>query len=422
MHDQPDRTIAPDPIDATTAPRGLTRRVFLQGSALAGFSAFLAACGISGQGSTAPSVAAASNGPSLAPTVAPSPTNLTGELNWANWIGYIDVTEDNKTHPTLDKFTKETTIKVNYVEAVDDNETFFARDLKGPLDAGQPTQWDLVVLTDWMIARLARLGWLEEINTANTPNFTANLADNYKARSFDPNTNLAAPWQSGMTGIGFDKKKTGDLTSLNVFWDPKYKGKLTYLTEMRDTVGLAAIKLGYDPGAATFDQAQFDASLAEVKKPIDSGIVRQVTGNYYVDVAVAGDSVVAMAWSGDVQGLIVPDQKPTQDWQWALPTEGGMLWTDNMCMPKGAVNKGQAEAWINFYYDPANAAVIEAWVNYVCPVKGAKEEMIKLDEELGANPLIFPPDDWVARLHQFRAVTAEEEQAWGEAFSKVIGL
>ena len=419
MTDQPDPSRSTDVTD--TAPTwGLTRRVFLQGSALAGVSAFLAACGISGQGSSTPSATATAAAPTGSPTVAPSPTNLTGELNWANWIGYIDVSEDEKQHPTIDKFTQETTIKVNYVEAVDDNETFFARDLKGPLDAKQPTQWDLVVLTDWMIARLARLGWLDKIETANTPNFVANLADNYKARSFDPDTNLAAPWQSGMTGIGFDKAKTGDLTSLNVFWDPKYKGKLTYLTEMRDTVGLAAIKLGFQP--ETLTQEQFDQALAEVKKAVDDGIVRQLTGNSYVDIAIAGDSVVAIAWSGDVQGLIVPDQKEDQDWQWALPTEGGMLWTDNMCIPKGAVNKGQAEAWINFYYDPANAATVEAYVNYVCPVKGAKEEMIKLDAELGSNPLIFPPDDWVARLHQFRAVTAEEEQSWAEAFSKIIGL
>jgi spermidine/putrescine transport system substrate-binding protein len=183
---------------------------------------------------------------------------------------------------------------------------------------------------------------------------------------------------------------------------------------------LAAVKLGFKP--ETLTQDQFDQSLAEVKKAVDAGIVRQLTGNSYVDVAVAGDSVVAMAWSGDVQGLIVPAQKADQDWQWALPTEGGMLWTDNMCIPKGAVNKGQAEAWINFYYDPVNAAAVEAFVNYVCPVKGAKEEILKLDAALGANPLIFPPDDWVARLHQFRAVTAQEEQQWAEAFSKVIGL
>jgi spermidine/putrescine transport system substrate-binding protein len=414
--------------DQPLLERPITRRAVLVGGSLAGFAAFLSACGISGQSqapaSTPGATTATTEGASAAATVAataePAATNLSGELNWANWIGYIDVSDDNKTHPTIDKFTKETTIKVNYVEAVDDNETFFSRDLKGPLDANQPTQWDLVVLTDWMIARLARLGWLDTINTANTPNFVANLADNYRGRSFDKDTNLAAPWQSGMTGIGFDKKKTGDLTSLAVFWDAKYKGKLTYLTEMRDTVGLAAIKLGFDPGTITDDQ--FQQSLAEVKKAVDSGIVRQLTGNSYVDVAIAGDSVVAMAWSGDVQGLIVPGQQADQDWQWALPTEGGMLWTDNMCIPKGAVNKGQAEAWINFYYEPANAATIEAYVNYVCPVKGAKEEIVKIDPELATNPLIFPPADWVARLKQFRAVTAEEEQSWAEAFSKVIGL
>ena len=132
----------------------------------------------------------------------------------------------------------------------------------------------------------------------------------------------------------------------------------------------------------------------------------------------SGDAIVAMAWSGDVSGLLVPDQTADQDFQWALPKEGGMLWTDNMVMPKGVVNKAQAEAWINFYYDPENAATVEAYVNYVCPVKGARE----LLADQADNPLIFPPDDWVARIHQFRSVTADEEQRWSEAFSKVLGL
>ena len=148
------------------------------------------------------------------------------------------------------KFEEETGIKVSYAEDVDDNETFFTSDLQAPLDAGLPTEWDLVVVTDWMVARLARLGWLETIDTSLTPNFVANLAENYKARSFDPDTNLAAPWQSGMTGLGFDQKKTGDLDSLEVLFTDQYKGKLTYLSEMRDTVGLAAIKLGIRPGHA----------------------------------------------------------------------------------------------------------------------------------------------------------------------------
>jgi spermidine/putrescine transport system substrate-binding protein len=404
----------------------LSRRRFLQGSAMAGFAAFLAACGTKGT-SPSPSVApstAASPSPSEAvspsPSAAPSAlTNVGGVLNFANWIGYIDVDESGAKHPTLDKFTAEQGTTVNYVEAIDGNEEFYAK-IQGQLSAGLPTDWDLIVVTDWMVARLVRLGWLEEIEKSQTPNFPANLLDTYIGRSFDPDTKFAAPWQSGMTGLGFDKKKTGDLDSLEILFTDTYKGKVTYLTEMRDTVGLSAVRLGSDPGTLT--QEQFDAALAEVDKAVKAGIVRQVVGNSYVDVMASGDAVLAMAWSGDVQGLLVPDQKPTQDFQFAVAKEGGMLWTDNMCIPKGAKNKTQAVSFINFYYDPVNAATIEAWVNYVCPVKGAKDELIKIDPDLGNNPLIFPPDDIVARLYQFRAVTAEEEQSWSEAFNKVLGL
>jgi spermidine/putrescine transport system substrate-binding protein len=403
----------------------ITRRRFLEGSAMAGFAAFLAACGTSGQGTAKPT-SGSTPGPTGAATLLPTaavtegPTATGGgQLNFANWIGYIDVSDDNKTYPTLEKFTKETGVKVNYKEAVDDNETFFTSDLQGPLGAGLSTGWDIVVVTDWMVARLARLGWLATIKTANTPNFPANLLDQYHGRTFDPDTNLAAPWQSGMTGIGFDKKRTGELDSLAVFWDAKYKGKMTYLTEMRDTVGLAAIKLGIEPGTMT--KAQFDQALAEIKTAVDTELVRQLQGNSYVDSMASGDVIVAMAWSGDVQGLLVPDQKDTQDFQWALPKEGGMLWTDNMVIPKGAENKGQAELWINFYYDPTNAAAVEAWVNYVCPVKGA-QEILKDDPDLAQNPLIFPTADMVARLHQFKALDATEEQAWSAAFASVAGF
>jgi len=342
-----------------------------------------------------------------------------GTLNFANWIGYIDVDDSGAKHPTLEKFTKEQGTKVNYVEAIDGNEEFYAK-IQGQLSAGLPTDWDLIVVTDWMVARLVRQGWLEEIDKSQTPNFPTNLLEGYIGRSFDPETKFAAPWQSGMTGLGFDQKKTGPLDTLDILFADTYKGKVTYLTEMRDTVGLAAIRQGADPGTLT--QAQFDAALADVDKAVKDGVVRQVVGNSYVDVMASGDAVLAMAWSGDVLTLLVPDQKPTQDFQWALPKEGGMLWTDNMCIPKGAKNKTQAVSFINFYYNPTNAATIEAYVNYVCPVKGAKDEMLKIDKDIANNPLIFPPDETLGRLKQFRAVTAEEEQAWGEAFNKVLGL
>ena len=189
---------------------------------------------------------------------------------------------------------------------------------------------------------------------------------------------------------------------------------------MRDTVGLTALTQGADPAALT--QAEFDAALAKVDTAIKSGIVRQVAGGSYIESMAAGDVVLAMAWSGDIAGLLVPDQTAEQDFQWVLADEGGMLWTDNMAIPLGSPNKVAAEKWIDFYYDPVNAAAVEAYVNYVCPVDGARDVMIELDPEAADNPLIFPPEDWVARLHQFRATTAEEETAWSEAYTKIMGL
>jgi spermidine/putrescine transport system substrate-binding protein len=415
-----------DRIDDAINNLDITRRRFLAGSAMAGFAAFLAACGTPGNGSTQPSTAATTGAvatgaatPGASPTAVPKPTGG-GKLNFANWIGYIDIDEKTKKYPTLEKFTKDTGVEVNYKEDIDSNEGFFTSDLQAPLQAGQPTEWDLIVVTDWMVARLARLQWLETIGTGWMKNFPQNLLEQYHGRSFDPDTNLAAPWQSGMTGIGFDQKKTGPLDSVNVFWDDKWKQNMTYLDEMRDTVGLAAIKLGFKPEELTEDQ--FQQSLAEIDKAVKAGLPQDIAGNYYVDVMAAGDAVVGMAWSGDVLNLLQPDQKPDQDFQWALPKEGGMLWTDNMVIPKGAKNKGQAELWIDYYYDPVIAATVEAYVYYVCPVKGARDAILAIDDTLAANTLIFPTDEMIARLHQFRATTADEETKWAEDFSKVAGL
>ncbi len=423
--------VAPPP-----PPSGMSRRKFVVGGAVAvaavGVAAFLAST--SGGGGTPGASPSGAAGASATPpppeptgsagteptTAAPSTGTETGVLQVASWIGYIDTDDAGTGHPTLDRFMKETGIQVDYIEAVEGNEEFFTSNLKGPLDAGLPTAWDLVVLTDWMVARLTRLGWVEQFDLGAMPNFTANLLPIYHGRSFDPDTNLAAPWQSGMTGLGFDQKETGPQTSLTAAFSNQFEGQLTYLDEMRDTVGLSALLLGYDP--STLTEEQFQASLVQVDNAVKQGWVRQVTGNSYVNTLQSGDAVMALAWSGDVLTLLVPDQTESQDFQWALPTEGGMLWTDNMVIPKGSVRRGMAQKYIEFYYDPVNAAEAEAWINYVCPVAGAREVMLETDADLANNPLIFPPEDWMARLHIFRATTADEEVAWQEAFTKVMGL
>ncbi|MFL5777235.1 MAG: spermidine/putrescine ABC transporter substrate-binding protein [Chloroflexota bacterium] len=401
----------------------LTRRRFLQGTTLVGFSAFLAACGTSGSGTQAPT-ASSSSGTASQPAVASAtaatstaPQSPSAELNFANWPLYIDTDEnDTSKHKTLDDFKAKYGTTVNYQELINANEEFFGT-IRPALEGGQDTGWDLVVLTDWMAARLIRLGWVEQIDQANVPNKVKNMQDVYKGVSFDPTDDHHAPWQSGMTGLGYDQAVTGDQTSLNALWteDAKWKGKVTFLNEMRDAVGLTMLKLGKDPTQAA--NADADAAVAEMQKAVDAGIVRAFMGNDYAEDMVSGNVVLAMAWSGD----IVIKQAEKESLVWHLPDEGGMLWTDNMLIPKGAQHKYTAELMIDFVYDPAIAAQIAAYVNYVTPVKGAKEELQKTDPDMAGNPLIFPPDDVLSKVKIFKGLSEDEETYFNDKFSTLLG-
>jgi spermidine/putrescine transport system substrate-binding protein len=400
----------------------LSRRKFVQGSAMAGFAVFLAACGKSGT-SAAPSAAASAAAPSTAASVAPSasaePTpkpSTSAELNWANWTFYLDVDPNDKTKfKTLEDFKAKYGTTVNYVESIDDNDTFLGT-IKPQLEAGQDTGWDMIVMTDWMASRLIRLGWVEQLDLGNMPNVAANLQDVYKNVTWDATNDHHVPWQSGMTGLGYDKSKTGELTSLDALWDTKYKGKVDYLTEMRDAIGLTMLKLGLDPSKAT--NADCDAAVAEIQKARDAGIIRAFKGNAYAEDLKSGDVVLSMAWSGDmVQALA---DKPTL--AFTIADQGGMLWTDNVMVPKGAKNKYTAEVMIDFCYDPKIAAQIEAYVNYICPVKGAAEVLLATDPDVANNPLIFPPADILAKLHIFNGLDEATEKYFNDQFAKVSGL
>lgn len=401
--------------------RELSRRTFVQGSAMAGFAVFLAACGKSGA-STAPSTAASaapSVGGSVAPTesVAPTPKpSLATELNWANWTYYMDLDPKDETKfKTLEDFKAKYGTTVNYQEVIEDNDVFIGT-IRPQLSAGSDTGWDMFVVTDWMAARLIRLGWVEQMDLGNMPNVTANLQDVYKDVTWDPTNDHHVPWQSGMTGLGYDKAKTGELTSLDALWDVAYKGKVDYLTEMRDTIGLTMLKLGLDPSKAT--RTECDAAIAEIQKAKDAGIIRAFKGNAYAEDLKSGDAVLSMAWSGDmVQALA---DKPTL--AFTVATQGGMLWTDNCMIPKGAKNAYTAQVMIDFCYDPAIAAQIEAYVNYICPVKGAAEVLLAENPDVANNPLIFPPADILARLHIFNGLDETEEKYFNDQFATVSGL
>jgi spermidine/putrescine transport system substrate-binding protein len=404
--------------------RTITRRSMLKGTAFAGFGAFLAACGTSGTGTAGPTGTAASSGaaPTGGASEAPSETTAgsqspSAELHFANWPLYIDTDDNDPTkHKTLEDFTAKYGTVVDYQEVINDNDEFFGT-IRPALEGGQDTGWDLVVLTDWMAGRVIRLGWAETFDLDNMPNKVANMQDVYKGVDFDPTDDHHAPWQSGMTGLGFDSAVTGDLTSLAALWedDSRWTGKVTFLTEMRDTVGLTMLLEGKDPSAAT--EADLDAAIAKIQEAVDAGILRGFTGNEYAEDLVSGNVVLAMAWSGDV----IAKQAEKESLVWQLPDEGGMLWTDNMLIPKGAANKYTAELMIDFVYDPAIAAQIAAWVNYVTPVKGAKEALAAEDPELAESQLIFPSEDTLAKVTIFKSLSEDEETVFNDKFSEVTG-
>jgi len=404
----------PDPRVAAllrATPLGrLGRRDFLRGSVFLTGGAFLAACG--GISAESAQNAGASEGASGGPSAAAQGENV---LNFSNWPLYMDTGEENEqSHPTLDAFSEETGIEVNYFEDINSNEEYFGK-VRNQLADGQPIGRDLIVLTDWMAGRLVELGWLQELDQDNIPNMD-NLRASLQDVAFDPERAYSLPWQSGMTGIGVNPTAVDkEITSVNDLFDEALAGRVTMLSEMRDTMGLVMAGMGIDPLDQTFEEYQ--EAIARLQQAVDSGQIRQFTGNEYATDLAAGNIAAAIAWSGDIIQL----QFDNPDLQFVVPDEGALLWSDNMLIPNGAEHKANAEALMDFYYQPEIAAELAAWVNYITPVEGAKEAMADIDDSLVDNELIFPPEELLANTFDFKTLDEEQNTQYQDAFQAVIG-
>jgi spermidine/putrescine transport system substrate-binding protein len=341
---------------------------------------------------------------------------LAKTLRFSNWQLYIDIDEKTKKRPTLEQFEQRTGTNVRYVEDINDNATYFGK-IQRPLSQGQSIDRDLIVLTDnsRFPGLLIDKGWAEKLDKSAIPNFD-NLQDALRSPSFDPNRDYSMPWQSGMTGIATNTKLTGGkpVTSVDqLLEDSQLKGKVTLLTEMADSLGVVMLANGDDP--TKVDDNTFQEALDRIQRAVDSGQVRQFTGNDYTGPLTRGDLVAALSWSGDVVQLAADNP----NLQWNLPETGGMIWTDNMLIPKGG-DVFTASTFMNFVYDPKVAAQIAAYVNYVTPVKGAKEEAAKLDAELAENSLIFPDDETLSKTSIFDS-KALSNQDYLEKWQTLIG-
>ena len=368
------------------------RAVFAGAGAVAGASA-LAACGSGGSGSSADSV------------------------RWANWTLYLDVDDSGKRYPTLEAFEKKYNLKATYSEDINDNDEFFGK-IQGQLKLGKDIGYDLITPTDWMAARYIRLGYTQKFDKANIPN-AKNLLPALANPSFDPNRDSSLTYQSIMAGLGWNTTvNPKGMKSIDDLWTPANKGKVIVLSEMRDTIGVILLSQGIDISTVTEDQ--FMNAVDFLQGKINDGFIRGVKGNEYKEDLISGDATAVIAWAGDLFQL---SNENEGKFDFAIPESGGTISGDNFIIPSTASAEGKknAETLINYYYEPAIAAEVAAYVNYVTPVLGAQEEMAKFDAKLAKSEYIFPTEKTMSRLNVFKALTPTEETVWTEAFQKAAG-
>ncbi|MGA0262775.1 MAG: ABC transporter substrate-binding protein [Ilumatobacteraceae bacterium] len=336
------------------------------------------------------------------------------ELFVENWPYYIDPTEDGATG-TIDRFVAASGVKTTYSEAYNDNLEYFAK-IQPLLGTGKTIDPDIIMPTQWMAGRLRKLGWLEKLPVDKVPN-AKNLEDAFKNPPSDPTGEYSLPWQAGTAGIAYNIDVTGrELKSVADLFAPEFKGKIGMLTEMRDTIGLLLLGLGINPSTVTsFNDAA--PAFEQLEKAKADGQIRAFTGNDYMDDLSLVNFAACVGWSGDILQL----QADNPSARFVIPEEGGTLWWDTMVVPKGAKNTAAAAKFMDYVYDPVQAAQITAWVQYMSPVKGVREELAKIDPELADDPLLFPDDATRARLYAFADLSDDVEAEFEEAFSAITG-
>lgn len=356
-------------------------------------------------------------GGSAKPKAAKDNSATDKSLTWANWSLYLDQNGKGN-YPTLQAFEKQSGLNVKYDVAIDDNNSYYAK-IKDQLALGQDIGADIIVLTDWMVSRLIGLGYTQTLDHSKLPNIK-NLTASLQNPDFDPGRKQSVPWQSGFAGLCWNKEKIPNgLKQVSDLWDPSLKGRIGVLSEMRDTIGIIMMEQGVDISSKDWGDKEFSAAIAEFKKWVDNGQIRNIKGNSYADDLKNEDTLAAIVWSGDVEGI--NSDVGSDKFGFAIPETGGTLWSDNFLIPIGSHEKTNAEKLINYYYEPEVAAKVAAYVNYITPVEGAKDAMKSIDKSLVDDQLIFPNEDTLKQTKIFRTLTNAEDLKYNAEF-ETVGL
>jgi spermidine/putrescine transport system substrate-binding protein len=411
-HEQP--TIDPALLRGLTEARYSRRRLLQTAGAGAlgiSLSGFLAACGAAG---TNPGGGGTTSGPdAVGSSEWWKQQKKAGTFQFANWPYYIDT--DHGKHPSLAAFTKETGIKVNYLEVIQNNDSFYAK-IQPSLQGGQATGYDMIVMTNgWYLTELINHKWLIPLDLSLIPNFQKYASSIVKSPAYDPKNTYTTAWQSGFTGIGYDPRKTGrEITSVHDLFDPKFKGHVGMMSDNTELGSLGLLALGIDPTTSSRADWQKAANKLKEQRPL----VRQYYDQSYIKALESGDTWISQAWSGDI---FQANASGYPHLKFVVPKEGVMHWTDNMAIPLHAAHPRDAIEWMNFYYQPKIAAMVADWVNYITPVPAAKPILVKQDPTVGTSPLVFPTPAMNAKAHDYYTFKNYDDfTAWNNTFNPII--
>ncbi len=327
----------------------------------------------------------------------------------SNWTGYVDKTD-------IAAFKKATGLGVTYTEDINDNNEYFAK-IQPNLQKGKSIGRDGFVLTDWMANRIINeVKWAQPFVASKLPN-KANLLPALSSPAFDPQRKFSLPWASGMAGIAYNIALTGkEIKTIDDFI--AVSGPTSVLSEMRDTIGLFMLADGKDITKPTYADAE--GAFDRLSRAIDDGEITSFNGNDYVADLGTGNLAAAIAWSGDVAQIT----RDNPDIRFAIPESGGTLWSDNFMIPISSEKPDLASEWINFFYDPVNAARLTSFIQYISPVQGTADELIKLGGDaakLVDDPLVNPTPESLATLSIFGALNEAEEILFDERFAEIQG-
>ncbi len=299
-----------------------------------------------------------------------------GEVNVYNWGEYID-------EEVLEQFEDETGIKVNYT-TYSDNESMYSTLKNGA------AQYDVIIPSDYMISRLISEDGLEKLNFDNIPNY-ANIDDAYRDMEYDPQNEYSVPYMWGVVGVVYNKTMLDYTpTSWDVLWDENLSGQILMFDNSRDALAIALEKLGYSLNTTDEGELKEAKELLVQQKPL----VQAYVMDQIFDKMEAGEAAVGPYYAGDAVTMM--EENPDLDF--FFPEEGSNYYVDAMCIPKGASNKDNAEAFINFMCDPEIMAANAEYIHYSTPSSAAKE---LLEEEFKNSPISYPGEDVLKRTEVF---------------------